>query len=66
MLRKLTGSQPYRACTASGTEGIAENCIPTLALAKHMGGDLHDAADHNTVGQHIVVVVAPLAGQPAR
>ena len=31
-----------------------------------MGGDLHDAADHNTVGQHIVVVVAPLAGQPAR
>src|SRR5262249_13049610 len=32
----------------------------------HGGGGLQDAADYQTIGQHVVIIVAPLAGCSAR
>jgi len=34
-------------------------------ISKPAGRRLHDAADDNTIGQHVVIVIVPLAGRPA-
>src|SRR5215471_8061605 len=36
---------------------------PQPGLAHRRGGGLHDAADHDAAGEHVVVVLAPLARQ---
>src|SRR6516165_10250159 len=38
---------------------------PEPWCAHGRGGSFHDAADHNAVSEHVVIVIAPLAGSPA-
>ena len=42
---------------------LAKGERPKPWLNYRRGGGLHDAADHNAVGEHVIVVIVPLAGQ---
>src|SRR5215831_14750931 len=43
---------------------LAEGKRPEPRRAYWRGGRLHDAADDSAVGEHVEIVVAPLAGRP--
>src|SRR5262249_12159766 len=45
---------------------VAESERPKPRRPNGRDGGLQDAADHQTVGQHVVVILTPLAGQAAR
>jgi hypothetical protein len=44
---------------------IPEGERPHSWLACRRGGGIHDAAEHDAVGEHVVVVLVPLAGWAA-
>src|SRR5215813_10732982 len=65
--RRFMGWGVAHPCDISGADDlvpVGERPQPRRSLRSSNG--LHDAADHDTVGDHIVIILAPFTGCTAR